>query len=73
MNGDVLPKRSKGTKSRIRRIPLITGIVFVAIGFACLALVFSSPESTKATYALMVVTFMGFGVEYLNKSGVFEI
>lgn len=65
------PKKEVKPKP-IKKIPLITGVIFIIIGIVCLALVFTSPESAKATYALMVVTFMGFGVDYLNKSGILE-
>jgi hypothetical protein len=56
----------------IKKVPLITGLIFVGIGIFNLVLVFVSAESTKSTYAVMVASFVGLGVTLLDKSGVFE-
>jgi flagellar basal body-associated protein FliL len=70
----LLPRPKTKPKAKpIKKIPLITGMIFVAIGILNLVLVFvSSDASAKASYAAMVATFITIGMTLLEKSRVFD-
>ena len=68
-----IKKEEKVKREPIKKVPLMMGVLFMVLGIIFLALVFVSPDSTiKSTYAIIVVALLGFGVNYLDKSGILE-
>jgi hypothetical protein len=66
-------EKKKNVKAKpIKKVPLAMSILFMTIGIIFLFLIFFSPDSTKPTYAVIVVALLGFGVDYLDKSGALE-
>jgi hypothetical protein len=66
-------KPKPAEKVPIKKVPLTTGIVFLAIGIVNLVLaIFSSDASSKAAYAALVATFVTLGMTQLDKSGILE-
>lgn len=59
---------------RVKKVPLAMGLLFIGLGLWNLVLILtgSSSESMKATYATLVVAFLGFGITLLDKSGILE-
>jgi flagellar basal body-associated protein FliL len=70
----LLKKQKKEVKQKpIKKVPLMMSILFMTLGIVFLVLVFVSPDpATKSTYAIIVVALLGFGVNYLDKSGILE-
>jgi UDP-N-acetylmuramyl pentapeptide phosphotransferase/UDP-N-acetylglucosamine-1-phosphate transferase len=68
-----IKKEGKVKREPTKKVPLMMGALFMVLGIIFLVLVFVSPDSaTKSTYAVIVVALLGFGVNYLDKSGILE-
>ena len=56
----------------IKKVALIMGILFMVLGIIFMVLMFTSSDTAKPTYAVLVVALLTFGVNYLDKSRVLD-
>jgi len=72
--GGTLSENKKPKSHHVKKVPLLMGSIFIGLGLWNLVLILlgTSSESMKATYATLVVAFLGFGITLLGKSGVLE-
>jgi len=71
-NNGSIPKKAKDKPKPIKKAPLVMGALFTLLGIIFVVLVFSANETTAATYAVLAVALLGFGVTYLDKSRILD-